>query len=144
MKKTVLFWIALLFTATTAFAGTVPDENGAKELSDQIMAKVAAGDLAGAFSSMKLHVPISATEIDSVALQSKAQREQYGQRYGASTGFEFIDSKKVGEHLLRLRYIEMTDKHALPWVFYFYKSADGWLLNSFRWNDEFQQLFTDN
>ncbi len=130
--------------AASAAAETVPDESAARKLGDQIMTSVAAGDLDAAFSTMKPYVPISGTEIDSVAMQSKAAREQYGQRYGKSSSFEFIDSKKIGESLLRLRYIEKTDKHALPWVFYFYRTEAGWVLNSFDWNDMYKKLFEDN
>lgn len=142
MKKILLTILLLgLILVNSAAALTVADEPAAKELCNAIMGKVSTGDLDGAFKLMKPYIPVSETEIDSIALQTKTLREQFGKRYGNSIGYEFIDSKKVGDSLLRFRYIEKTNQHALPWVFYFFKSKDGWILNSFDWKDTFGELF---
>jgi hypothetical protein len=144
MNKIVIVLCAMsLIVTAIAFGEALPDENAAKDLAVKVMTKVAVGDLDAAFLMMKPYVPLSPTEIDSIAIQSKSMREQYGKRYGSSIGYEFIDSKKVGDSLLRLRYIEKTDKHVLPWVFYFYKTNEGWILNSFNWNDVYTMLFND-
>ena len=136
-----MFVAIILIMATVVFAETVPDESVAKDLANKIMEKVAVGDFDAAFKLMKPYCPLSSTEIDSAAMQTKTLREQFGQRYGTDIGYEFIDSKRVGDSLLRLRYVEKTKIHALPWVFYFYKTKEGWILNSFDWNDRFQGLF---
>jgi hypothetical protein len=76
-----------------------------------------------------------------MALNSQSQRDQFGARYGAAAGNEFIAQKKVGDSLLRLVYIEKTERHALPWTFIFYRGPKGWVLNSFNWNDRLPDLF---
>ncbi len=125
MKKTIGLFCALFLTAAVpVWAATVPDENAAKALADNVMAKVGVGDLDAAFTLMKPYVPLSETELNSAALQSKSQREQFGKRFGDTVGFEFIDSQKIGGGLLRFRYLEKTQLHALPWVFYFYRAAN--------------------
>lgn len=144
MRKSLLIAAAVFLFAAAASAETVADENAAKELTDKIMTNVGTGDLGAAFNRMKPYVPISPTEIDNAAVKSKALRAQYGERYGKSEGFEFVDSKKVGNSLLRLRYIEKTENHALPWIFYFYKTQEGWVLNSFDWNDIYKSFFENN
>lgn len=145
MRKILLSIVfSTLILVNSVFAATVADETAAKGVANNIMGKVAAGDLDAAFKLMKPYTPLSGTEIDSVALQTKTLREQFGKRYGTPIGYEFIDSKKVGDSLLRLRYIEKTDRHAIPWVFYFFKTKDGWILNSFDWKDTFKELFAEN
>ncbi len=145
MRKTLLLFIGVtLVTPTLAFAAAVPDQNAAKDLGNTIMAKVAAGDIDAAFKIMKPYVPISGTEVEAAAMQTKTAMEQFGARYGTPISYEFIDSKQIGDSLLRLRYIEKTDKHAIPWIFYFYKTKEGWTLNSFDWKDTFKELFQLN
>ena len=145
MKRMYLILVmGFLMIAGNSLADTLKNEVKMKALTDRIMQKVSTNDLTSAFSIMKAYVPISETEVDAVAIQSKAQREQYGKRYGSPIGFEFISSKKVGESLLRLQYIEKTEKHALPWSFCFYRTSKGWTLNTFQWNDQFQRLFLEN
>ena len=144
MKKIWFVLVVLFLMPNITIAGSLKDEKDIRAFATGVMEKVGKGDLDGAFNALKPYVALSSTEIDSVAIQSKAQREQYGKRYVESIGFEFIDEKKVGESLIRLRYIEKTDKHALPWLFYFYKTPEGWTLNAFNWNDQFNQLFLTN
>jgi len=90
---------------------------------------------------MKPFVLVPEAEFEAMALASKSQRDQFGARYGNPIGYEFLGQRKVGDSLVRLTYIEKTDKHALPWMFYFYKTPTGWALNSFQWNDRMPQLF---
>lgn len=116
-------------------------ETELRALGDRIMAGLVKGGVKAAFAEMKPHVVIPESEFESVMLQSQAQRDQFGARYGKTTGYEFIGQRKVGDSLVRLVYIEKTDKHAMPWTFYFYKGPAGWLMNSFHWNDQLPQLF---
>lgn len=142
MKKIlVIFCVLFLIFSTAAFAKTLPDENAAKDLSNKIMAKVTQGDLSAAFNTMKPYTFIGPAEIDAIVIQSKASREKSGQRSGKATGYEFIDSKKIKDSLLRLRYLEKNEKNTLFWEFYFYKTSKGWVLDSFNWNEAYRPLF---
>lgn len=144
MRRTWILCAICFVTATSASAETLPDEDAAKALATEIMSTVAAGDLDAAFNAMKPYGPLPPGEIQTMAEQAKSQRSQYEQRLGRPTGFSFADSKKVGDSLLRIRYIEQTQRHALPWIFYFYKSKEGWTLNAFNWSDDYRTLFGDD
>jgi len=144
MRKEIIFFCAMfLIVPAVVFAATLPNENAAKDLAAKVMIKVAANDLDAAFKILKPYSSITSAEIDSIAIQSKALREQSRQRYGVPIGYEFIDLKKVGNSLLRLRYIEKTDKTVLLWIFNFYKVKESWILNSFYWNEDYKPLFNE-
>jgi hypothetical protein len=132
-----------LIASASAFAKTLPDENAAKDLSAKIMAKVVKDDLGAAFKLMKPYTFIGPAELDAITVQSKASRERIGQKNGKSIGYEFVDSKKAGDSLLRLRYIEKNEKNVLLWVFYFYKTKEGWGLDSFNWSEVYVPLFAE-
>ncbi len=106
------------------------------------MAKVAAGDLDGAFNAMKPYLVIPSAEFDALVVNTKAQRGLAGTRYGKIVGSECFGQKKLGQSLVMVTSIEKAEKHALPWLFYFYKSPQGWVLNSFVWNDNLPSLFS--
>jgi hypothetical protein len=131
----------LFFLSSGAMADTLKSEAEAKQLAEKVMTHVAKSDLTSAFALMKPYVVIPEPEFQGLALQTKSQRDQFGVRYGKSVGYEFVGEKKVGESILRLVYIEKTAKHALPWMFLFYKAPSGWVLNSFAWNDQIQNAF---
>jgi hypothetical protein len=135
------FLAALMLAAGPSFADTLATDVDVRKFADGVMAKVARGDLAGAFATMKPYTIVPGTEFDAMVLNSKSLRDQYGARFGKSVGFEFVEQKRVGGTLLRLTYIEKTEKHVLPWNLYFYKGPNGWVLNSFNWHDRMQDLF---
>lgn len=140
-NKTLVLAICVLFVSVPAFGAILSDENAAKDLANKIMTNFGDGNIDNAFNLAKPYTPISATEIDSTALQTKAQLEQYGKRYGEPIGFEFIDSTKIGDSVLRLRYIAKMKNNALPWIFVFYKNAEGWTLNHFECKGNIANLF---
>jgi hypothetical protein len=128
-------------TLNGARADTLKSDGELRPFADSVMAKVGSGDLVGAFALMKPYASMPGAEFDATALNSRAQRDMASTRFGAAAGYEFIGESKVGQSLLRFTYIEKTERHALSWQFYFYRSPDGWLLNGFLWHDQVQTLF---
>ena len=142
MPKSLLLAVLLAVAALPVQADTFKDEADLRQFGERVMASVARGDLDGAFAAMKPYIVVSEAEFDAAVLQSRAQRQQFQARYGRTLGYELIDEKRLGSSLVRLTYIEKTEKHALPWRMYFYKAPAGWVLNSFVWNDQLPQLFS--
>ena len=138
----VLASVLLIAAAGSARADALESDAQLLKFTEGLMAKVAAGDLDGAFQAMKPHLVIPPAEYDALVMNTKAQRGLAGTRYGRVVGSECLSQKKLGESLLRVTCIEKTEKHALPWLFFFYKSPRGWVLNSFVWNDNLPSLFT--
>ena len=138
----VLVFSAIFVASGSALADTLKSESELRPFAESVMKHVGVNNLTAAFKQMQPYVVISESEFQTAVLSSKSQREQYGARYGNAVGYEYIEQKKVGDSLLRITFIEKTDKHALPWTFYFYKSSKGWILNSFSWSDKVQALFT--
>jgi hypothetical protein len=123
-----------------AFAEVLKSEE-LQPFSERVMAKVAKGDLDGAFQEMKPYLVIPEAEYETLVANTRAQRGLAGTRYGKVIGYECVDKKAVGQSLVRITCLEKTDKHALPWRFYFYKTPSGWVLNSFNWSDNFTTVF---
>ncbi len=140
MRTFALLVLALLSIEVSS-AATFKSEAEIRAHADRVMTKVAAGNLTGAFADMKPYVIVPPDEFDAMALNSKSQRGQFGARYGTPVGYEFIAQKKMGDSLLRLIYVEKTERHALPWTFVFYRGPKGWVLNSFSWHDRLPDLF---
>ena len=139
--RTFLAIAIMVFSHRLAIADTLKSEAELRTFANSVMAEVGSGDLDAAFALMKRYSVIPPTEFDVVTLNTKAQRDQLGGRFGAAVGYEFISESKVGQSLVRLTYIEKTERHALPWMFFFYRSPEGWVLNSFIWHDQFPNLF---
>ncbi len=113
----------------------------ARQLGDRIMARVGAGDVDTALSMMRPYLVIPEVELEALRNQIKIQMPVASQRFGDAIGQEFIKEERVGESLLRLVYLQRYQRHAMRWYFVFYRNDDGWVLNTFRFDDGIQNMF---
>ena len=138
--RPIVFAVAA-FAGLAARADTLKTEADLKPFADRVMAATVGAGLEAGFAVMRPYLVISETELQNVLLKSRAQREETAPRYGKSVGYEYIGRRKLGDSLVRLTYIEKTERQALPWMFHFYRSANGWILSSFIANDLSSELF---
>ena len=129
------------FLPLFAFADTLKTDADLRPFADRVMAGVAGAGIAAGISVMRPYVVMPEVELQKALLTLQSQREAYPDRFGKTVGFEFIGQKKLGESLVRLAYIEKTERRALPWLFHFYRTRNGWVLESFLCNDQASQLF---
>ena len=133
--------VSLFAACGSSFADVIESDAQLMKYSEGIMAKVGRGDLDGAFAAMKPYLVIPDAEFQALIVNTRAQRGQAATRYGKVVGAECVTQKKAGQSVARVICLEKTEKHALPWMFYFYQSPKGWVLNSFVWNDNLPSLF---
>lgn len=133
--------IGILLFAPLAMADTFQSSTAAKEFTDKVMMRLAAGDFEGGLKMMKPYTIIPEAEFDAMMGQAKLQLPAISQRFGKPIGREFIREDKVGDSLVKIVQLLKHEKHALRWTFYFYKSRNGWVLNTFHFDDRIQDLF---
>jgi hypothetical protein len=144
LLKSLLSIILLFIIASGAKADVFVSENDLRPFTDKIMEMILKGELKKAFNTIKPYIVTSEAELQAAAQNSETQRVQLAEKYGAPIGYEFIGQKKVGESLIRIIYIEKLEKQALIWAFYFYKSKNGWVINSFVWDDQMSLIYQIN
>ena len=132
--------LVLLFCSNT-FADTLKDAGEARRLTDRVMAKVGEGDIAAGLQLVKPVLVVPAPEFNSLLEQLKTRLPAMSKRFGKSIGYEFIREDKIGENLLRIVQIHRFENHAMRWSFYFYRGKNGWVLNTFKTDDDIKQLF---
>ena len=141
IRSTLVAVAGLLLAASNAHADTLKTEADLKPFAERVMASVSSSGIAVAFNVMKPYTTLSDAEFKAALLASETQRDQFGARYGKPVGYEFVSQKRLGESLVRIVYLEKAEKHAYPWLFHFYRTRNGWVLDSFLWNDQASQLF---
>jgi hypothetical protein len=133
LRRTALLVAGLVLAASAARAETLRVESDLKPFADKVMSTTVNSGLKAGFAVMRPYLVIPEAELQNVLVRSIAQREETAARYGGR--------KKLGDSLVRLTYIEKTERQALPWMFHFYQTRNGWVLSSFLWNDRASELF---
>ena len=133
----------LFLMATGAEAATLESKDAARKLTDQVMAKVAAGDIEGGLMLAKPYTIISDSEFDGALEQARSQFPVMQQRFGKTIGAEFIKEKTVGNSLLKIIHIQKFQKHIIRWHFVFYNPDGKWIINSFHIEDNIRTIFEE-
>ncbi len=124
-------------------AEQVGDEAKLIEISTSVVNEVSQGKLFEAFDIIKKHSPLPESEFKVVKEQAKKQFEVIKPRFGDFIGYEFINSKKIGNSIIRHDYIVKCENHVIRWEFIYYKPKDKWFLNSFKWDDQIGLINND-
>lgn len=123
-------------------ADTLKSESDVRQLTDKVMAAAGKGQTDNAYAAMTPYALADVNTLDRARVSARNSRLQLEQFIGASTGYEFIRSEKVGDSLLKLVYIEKAEKQAIPWQFIFYKTGGGWALSAFSNSDNINTVFS--
>lgn len=131
----------MLFLSSSAVADSLKDTTEARKLTDRIMIKVGEGDVVGGIRMAQPFLIVPPAEFDVMIERLRMQEPIMARRFGKTIGHEFLLEEKVGENLLRIVQLHRFDQHAMRWSFYFYRGSSGWVLNTFKTDDDLPQLF---
>jgi len=113
----------------------------AKWLCETFMMKLIGSGVQDAFEELKPYFPLSEAELSMIAMQTLQQFELIKSRFGQLVGYQLVKEEMVNNVILRFIYIQKFEKHAVRWIFYFYKPADQWMFNEFYIDDKLKDLF---
>ncbi len=75
--------------------------------------------------------------------QLKTKTREAVEVFGNIHGFDFLESKAIGQRLVRATYVSLGKVFPLRWRFYFYKSEDTWRLIDMRVDDKLSGIFDE-
>lgn len=75
--------------------------------------------------------------------QLKAKTREAVEVFGNIDGYDFVESKAIGQRLVRATYISQGKVFPLRWRFYFYKPENVWRLIDMRVDDKLTGIFDE-
>ncbi len=100
-----------------------------------------AGQTSAAYDALVRDTPIAGRPDDVAALKERS--ETAIDQFGPVAGYEILDERTVGSHLLRRTAISLNTDLPLCWRFYFYRTTGGWRLVDLRVDDAIARLFDE-
>ncbi|MCX6967585.1 MAG: hypothetical protein NTZ46_07360 [Verrucomicrobia bacterium] len=73
----------------------------------------------------------------------KAKTREALRVFGDIGGYELVDTKEVGHHLIRVTCLSLSKNLPIRWRFYFYKVSESWKLIDIRIDDRLLDLFEE-
>ena len=141
--KTVLLGILIVCTACICFAEEFKSKEEITSFLRDLSPQITKGEIKQAFKKIKPYWPIPAHEVDAIVYQVETQSGQITSRLGQPLSMEVAKTYKIGKSFYREVYLLKYEKHAMCWVFTFYKPKNKWLVNSVVFCDIFERLFEE-
>lgn len=73
----------------------------------------------------------------------KAKTTSAIEMFGVIEGYDLVENKAVGPHLMRRTYLSLGKEFPLRWRFYFYKADNRWRLVDLRVDDRLTGIFEE-
>jgi hypothetical protein len=119
----------------------LPTPDAAVVLADQVMKQVSSGQLRQAVATAAPHAVVTDEQMETLVSQIEGQAESIKTRFGESLGYELLRNDTVGGFLQRTVFLHRFEKHAMVWMFLWYRGKDGWVLNNISYVDNPSLLF---
>lgn len=144
MKKLLIASLFLL-SSIGLFAqdSYLKDASEAEVLSENVTKLFGEGEITKAFDLIIPYWPLPKNELESIREQTLKYSNVISQRFGAIIGTLKVKEEMIGDIAIRETYLLRHKFSAIRLIFTYYKSDEGWLLNSFKWDDSFTDEFKE-
>jgi hypothetical protein len=141
MKK--LFTIIVLTLSSLAHSqeGNLKTVDEVKNLSKEVSLLFKENKQSEAIDKMRPFWPVSESEINTLLEQTVKYSSILEDRYGKIINQQKVKEETIKDFALKEIYFVNYEKSAIRLIFIYYKGSKGWILNSFKWDDNFTEEF---
>ena len=139
--KQIVLCIALSLLGFSSFAQLfIKEEAELLDHSEEVMKYFTNSQFTDAFELLGAYWPLPENEISSLELQTVKQFNMVSDRFGNIVDYKFIEKQQVEGILTRHIYVIKMERHLIRAIFTYYNNGEGWLVNSFKWDDNISDL----
>lgn len=139
--KTILPLLFLFLTFNLSAQAGLQDKVAVAKHADQVMQLFGTSQFDEAFEALRPYYPVSEIDYQNIKVKTAQNLQQAEQGYGKITGEVFIKEQNLKDIAIRRYYVVKLETILLKFSLVYYKGKDGWIVNSFSWNNEFEILF---
>jgi len=132
MKARLFLIITLITLATTSYAGDakVPKVREPEAQITELIENLETGDIKQAFDLLLKGSALAKRKPDALSALVDQTKTVF-EAYGLPTGYEVVETKKLGSRLINIKFISIhSDDNPMFWNTLFYKRGEHWELLS--------------
>jgi len=141
IKNLVSSTLILLSFSVHSQDKTFKNSDETKAFSMKISENFSKMKIEESFTELKKFWPMPENEIDGLEEKTLKYLNLLEDRFGKSNGVVKIKEEAIKDFAIRETYIVKYSFSAIRLVFTYYKSENGWIVNSFKWDDSFSEEF---
>lgn len=140
-KIPIIFFLLVAGSYSQAQEKHLESEEDIEILCEEVASYFAEKKVAKAFKILKPYWPLQENEIDNLIDKSVKMINVVGDRFGTYVETVLIKNERIKDFSLRKTYIIRYEFHAIRLIFTFYKNSSGWIINAFKWDDQYDEEF---
>mgnify|MGYP000867368967 CR=1 FL=1 len=142
-KNTILTAVCCILFMSKMYAdsNTLKSIDDAKKLSQRDCDLFYKDSISVAFKTMKTYWPLEDDEIDELKDKTIKSLNLVDNIYGYKLGVVKISEDTIKDIAYKETYFLTYEKSALKLIFKYYNTGHGWILNGFKWDDEYSTEF---
>ena len=147
MKNLIpIFLFVALFSGHSLYAQVkyMKDVKETEEMSIKVTKLFQQKRYSDAISELAAYWPLPYNEIDGLQEKTVKYMGLLNERFGEPVGMVKIRSEKLADVAIRETYLVRYENTAIRLKFTYYRSSQGGIVNSFKWDDSFEEEFSDN
>lgn len=142
MKKiTLLLLISISSLVSVAQVKYLANQAEIQELSKEVAQYFYDDYITVAFKKLTPYWPMPADELESLEEKTIRYLNLLDERFGEKQSLQKLKEEKISDFALRETYVIKYEYSAIRLQFTYYKNNQGWLVNSFKWDDKFSEEF---
>lgn len=134
-------FLILITTNLSAQEKIIKDIEEAKAISKQVTQYFKENNTIEAFKILKSFWPLPENEIYSLENQTIQSLNVISQRFGKPESILKIKEQNIPDAAFRETYLVKFEYTAIRLVFTYYKNSKGWIINAFKWDDNYAEEF---
>lgn len=141
--KITLTSLFLLFSSSLLYSQIVfiKDLKEARDISKNVTELFQKNEISEGFDLLEPHWPLPENELEALEEKTIKYLNILPDRFGEAEGIAKIKEEKIGDFALRETYLIRYQVSAIRLIFTYFQNKDGWILNGFKWDDNFGEEF---
>lgn len=132
------FVVGLSAFAQDDYLKDIPDTEG---MSKKVTELFSQNKISQAFDALRPYWPLAENEIDAVEEKTLKYMNLIVDRFGPSIGIVKVKTETIADIAIRETYLIRYEYTAIRVKIIYYQNKDGWIVNSFKWDDTFSEEF---
>ncbi len=138
-----LLLILTCFITLQSFSQTkfLKDVSSTKEMSLEITTLFKQNKINDAFEKLTPYWPIPENEIETLKEKIIKYTNIITNRFGQPFNYLKVKDESIGDIAKRETYLIQYENTGVRLIFTYYKNKNGWIVNAFKWDDNFTEEF---
>ena len=141
MKHLLLILTCLISFQTISQTKLLKDVSGTKQMSVEVTTLFKQNKINEAFQILTPYWPIPENEIETLKEKIIKYTNIISTRFGAPFNYLKVKDESIGDIAKRETYLIQYENKGVRLIFTYYKNKNGWIVNAFKWDDNFTEEF---